>query len=105
MNAYHFAIIVGINEYPSIGNLTAAHADATDFRSIQVSDHTRGATAAEVQPTTIAIYELFEATMAAARRVPASQWKHTRLYFYCAGHGRPACKIHVKACHSVWRSE
>jgi hypothetical protein len=103
MNAYHFAIIVGINEYPSIGNLTAAHADATDFRDwanradgggvhgdnthFKLATIPAGATAAEVQPTTIAIYELFEATMAAARKVPASQWKHTRLYFYCAGHG------------------
>jgi hypothetical protein len=103
MNDYYFAVIVGINEYPSIGNLTAAHADAEDFRAwandangggvpaantkFRLAEIPPGATAAEVQPTTIAIYEQFIETMDSARKVPASQWKNTRLYFYCAGHG------------------
>src|SRR5450631_2910669 len=103
MHDYHFAIIVGINEYPAIGNLTAAHNDAQDFRDwanradgggvpggntqFMLAAIPPGATAAEVQPTTTAIYGLFQTTMQAARQVPGSQWQNTRLYFYCAGHG------------------
>jgi hypothetical protein len=103
MNPLHYAVVVGINEYPAIGNLTAAHADAQDF-FVWVSSQAGGGvppanahrilavlppnvTVEEAQPTTDAIYRAFDQCITSVKAVPANSWEETRLYFYCAGHG------------------
>lgn len=103
MNDLHYAVVVGINEYPAIGNLTAAHADAQDFfdwvRSATGGDVPAtnahkilavlppNATVEEAQPTTDEIYRAFDQCIRSAKLIPAASWEETRLYFYCAGHG------------------
>jgi hypothetical protein len=103
VNNLHFAVVVGINKYPGIGNLTAAHADAKDFYDWAVRPDgggvrsenahfilgtvTQRAGVVEAKPTTDQIYEALELCKDAAKLVPASQWQHTRLYFFAAGHG------------------
>ena len=103
VNDRHFAVVVGINQYPAIGNLTAAHADASDFYNWVVSAGGGGVptgnvhlilstaepdvAAEKANPTTDEIYKALERCKEAAKTIPALQWEDTRLYYYAAGHG------------------
>jgi uncharacterized caspase-like protein len=108
-NDLHYAIVVGINRYPGIGNLSGARADAEQFAAWLV-DSNGGAlpkanvkhvcvTDAEEQafaqargakPTHDEIdYALQDIRDALKPRLDADEqaWDRTRLYFYVAGHG------------------
>jgi hypothetical protein len=103
MNPLHFAVVVGINRYPVIGDLTAAHGDAEDFyrwvtdrdggginsenATLVLAELPAGATAEQVRPTREAIYTALEDFMPRVRAASPDDWEQTRLYFYGAGHG------------------
>jgi hypothetical protein len=103
MNPQHFAVVVGINRYPGMSDLRAAHADADDFyrwvtdpngggvppenASLVLAEFPEGATPEQVRPTREAIHAALEAFIPLGRAIPPSDWDKTRLYFYGAGHG------------------
>jgi uncharacterized caspase-like protein len=109
VNDLHYAIVIGINRYPGIGDLSGARADAEQFAAWLV-DPNGGAlppanvkhvcvTDAEEQafaqargakPTHDEIdYALQDIRDALKPRLDADEqaWDQTRLYFYVAGHG------------------
>jgi hypothetical protein len=110
MNDLHFAVVVGINPYPAIGNLTAAHSDAEDFYrwvtsakggKVPEANAVRllgelplcasGAEAEEkAEPTREAISDALETFKDRVSHEVAGDptvWPQTRLYFFGAGHG------------------
>ena len=103
MNDLHFAVIVGINPYPAIGPLTAAHADAQDFYDWVTSPQggkVPGANAirilgeapsgGEASPTREFIYDRIEEFRQRAKHAlddDPDAWPATRFYFFGAGHG------------------
>jgi hypothetical protein len=103
MNDLHFAVVVGINPYPAIGPLTAAHADAEEFYDWVTSrkgGKVPGANAirilgeappgGEASPTREFIYDRIEEFRQRVKdsvdRDPDA-WPTTRFYFFAAGHG------------------
>jgi uncharacterized caspase-like protein len=109
VNDLHYAIVVGINRYPGIGNLSGARADAEAFadwlvnpdggglppenvHKVLVTDdeealitRTRGArpTHDEIDYALEAVRDALKAKLEA----DPSSWDRTRVYFYAAGHG------------------
>jgi hypothetical protein len=106
MNDLHFAVVVGINPYPSIGDLTAAHSDAEEFyrwvtsakggkvpeaNAVRIlGELPLSVSEAEAKPTREAISAAFQTLKERVRNELAADpnvWPHTRLYFFGAGHG------------------
>jgi hypothetical protein len=102
----HWAVVVGIDQYPAFDNLRCARRDAQSFMDwvrdpngggLQV-DHTiliteelpANCTEAQAKPTRDMIFDAiekcFQAADAAVRENPAL-WHETRLYLYFSGHG------------------
>ncbi|GAA3133105.1 caspase domain-containing protein [Streptomyces rectiviolaceus] len=113
MNDLHYAVVVGINRYPAIGDLQGARGDAVRFRDWLV-DSDGGAvpegnvalvTASKEEELTAdfmsavptrevvnrALYEIHRAVAQAIAELPGEQqfdaWQRTRLYLFLAGHG------------------
>jgi hypothetical protein len=102
-NPYHYAVVVGINRYPALCDLTAAKQDAGWFRKWLLDPNGGGlfqkntkavmvtlpmvVTVDSAKPTREAIYAAFDEIFTRVKQVPAEQWHKTRLYLYFAGHG------------------
>ncbi|MFE6164794.1 caspase domain-containing protein [Streptomyces sp. NPDC056486] len=113
MNDLHYAVVVGINRYPAIGDLQGARRDATRFRDWLVDPHGGGVPEANVglvtasdedeliadfmsaTPTRENVNQaLYRANLAVRRAVESKpeEERHaarqrTRLYLFLAGHG------------------
>ncbi|MER5259529.1 MULTISPECIES: hypothetical protein [unclassified Streptomyces] len=113
MNDLHYAVVVGINRYPAIGDLQGARGDAVRFRDWLVDpdggdvpkDNVVLVTASEEEELTAdfmsavptreivnrALYELHLAVTRAIDALPGEEqlaaWRRTRLYIFLAGHG------------------
>src|SRR5687767_10409649 len=107
MNQLHFAVVVGIDSYPQIGSLTAAHSDAQIFfewvtaasgggvpaktnARLILSELRAGASPEQVKPTREQINEAIEVFKEKVREKTSKDprvWPSTRLYFFAAGHG------------------
>ena len=106
MNDLHYAVVVGINPYPGIGDLTAAHADATDFYKWVTSprggkvpeqnavcilgEWASGAPVDDANPTREKIYDAineYKQRVKSKLEADPAVWPNTRLYFFGAGHG------------------
>lgn len=106
MNDLHFAVVVGINPYPGISDLTAAHSDASDFYDwvtsakggkVPAANAVRilgelppGASPDAAKPTREIIYDTISSYMARVESAldgDPTVWARTRLYFFGAGHG------------------
>jgi len=99
----HFAVIIGIDHYPAIRELTAARKDADAFkgwlRSTGVPEKNirliksngRVADIASAVPTRQsvdqALRELHKLVANAVKDDQATLWPRTRLYYYFSGHG------------------
>jgi uncharacterized caspase-like protein len=109
LNDLHYAVVVGINRYPGIGDLAGARADAEQFAA-WLADPAGGALPASnvktvcateadeaaydcahvARPTNNEIdYALQKVTreLKATLDVDPSAWERSRLYLYVAGHG------------------
>lgn len=109
MNDLHYAVVVGINRYPGIGDLSGARADAEQFSAwlldpaggalppenvvnvaVTEDDEAHYATAQAARPVSDEIdYALQDVTRRLRRKLEAdpSAWEQSRMYFYVAGHG------------------
>lgn len=113
MNDLHYAVVVGINRYPAIGDLQGARGDAGRFRDWLVDpeggdlpegnvtlvtaspDEERIADVMSAVPTREnvdrALYRANCAVKQAMESRPEEEWEaarqRTRLYFFLAGHG------------------
>jgi hypothetical protein len=109
MNDLHFAIVVGIDEYPAIGHLRAARADAVAFdawladpaggavpqqnRHLIVRPPAGGAgplERANARPVQTEVRQALVDIMEEGERLfqrDAEAWENSRLYFYVSGHG------------------
>lgn len=109
MNDLHFAVVIGINRYPSISDLSYARNDAEAFRNWLIS--TEGGWLPEENVVLLTAAESEEAQFTSAvdarpkrsevdralrginqairERVAknAADWGRSRLYFYVSGHG------------------
>jgi uncharacterized caspase-like protein len=109
VNDLHYAVVVGINRYPGIGDLGGARADAEQFMAWLV-DADGGALPKEnvkhvcakdeeeatfvtiegARPTAVQVDDALLAVTKALRAKldqDPEQWERTRIYFYVAGHG------------------
>jgi hypothetical protein len=99
----HYAVVVGIDEYPALKSLRAARQDARDFKSwllevgvpesnirLVLTDN-RFNSANDAIPTKQLVDIALEEIQAAARKrvaeSPHTLWPKTRLYLYLSGHG------------------
>ncbi|MBI5309000.1 MAG: caspase family protein [Planctomycetes bacterium] len=106
MNQWHFAVVVGINQYPDIRDLKFAKGDAEEFAkwledpqggalledniAKVVADVPDGTLREDAIPTrTEVIKELrkFRDKVDAHIKENPDDWELTRLYFYVSGHG------------------
>lgn len=108
MNDLHYAVVVGINRYPGVRDLSGARRDADDFaawllepqggglldgnvkRITATKAEENGMSARTARPTSVdieyAIQEITTNVQAELAKDPAA-WDRTRLYIYVAGHG------------------
>jgi uncharacterized caspase-like protein len=109
VNDHHYAIVVGINRYPGISDLTGPRADATQFaewlgdpnggalpdaniKKVLATEAEEGgfANARAAKPTNLeidyALQDIVDALKVQLQADPTS-WDASRLYFYAAGHG------------------
>lgn len=107
-NALHYAVVVGINRYPAIGNLRAAVGDAARFLdwlvdpaggavprdNIQlVPASSDGVAPLDAESAEPAVHQINLALSRVNRSVrddlarDSSRWIETRLYIFVAGHG------------------
>ncbi|MEV0321427.1 hypothetical protein ACIBKX_34395 [Streptomyces sp. NPDC050658] len=108
MNDLHYAVVVGINRYPAIGDLQGARGDAGRFRDWLVDPQGGAVPEANVHLVTAtkedeltddflcavptrenvdkALFRSHRAVMEATRDRPEA-WRDTRLYVFLAGHG------------------
>ncbi|WP_426512833.1 caspase family protein [Dactylosporangium sp. McL0621] len=108
MNALHYAVVVGINRYPALGDLTAAVGDAARFlewladpaggavprANIELvpasADDAASLPAESAEPAVhqinLALSRVNRAVNLALTQEP-SRWDETRLYIFVAGHG------------------
>lgn len=109
MNELHYAVVVGIDRYPGISDLTGAKADATKFAewllhpeggalprdNVQVlvkspDEEATYMSLETAEPTQDSIDDALRNVVNAIRAhldVDRSAWPRTRLYLYVAGHG------------------
>jgi Caspase domain len=109
LNDLHYAVVVGINRYPGIGDLTGARADARAFTTWLTKPDGGGLPTTNVKQICLTAQaekaitsvegarptsqEIDDALMNVARAAreslnqDASLWERSRLYFYVAGHG------------------
>jgi Caspase domain len=110
VNEHHYAVVVGINRYPGLSNLTGARSDAEAFaqwlvrpdggalpaaniKRVMATDAEEAEFAADVgaaKPVREQIEDAIADAAAAARRAAQADpnaWARTRLYLYVAGHG------------------
>ena len=105
MNDLHYALIIGIDRYPGISDLSGARADARAFAEWLQADDGGGlpvenvrlveavgefSTASDATPTHGHVDKaLLDVTRAVRVRLDADPdaWEATRLYLYAAGHG------------------
>jgi Caspase domain len=110
MNEHHHAVVVGINRYPGLSDLTGARADAEAFaqwlehpdggvlpaaniKRVMATDADEAAFGADVgaaKPVREQIEDAIADAAAAAKaavRADPNVWERTRLYLYVAGHG------------------
>ena len=110
MNDQHYAVVVGIDRYPGLSDLTGARADAEAFarwlerpdggalpppnvKRVMATDDEEaafGTDASAARPVREQIEDaLADAAAAARAAVEANrdEWERTRLYLYVAGHG------------------
>jgi uncharacterized caspase-like protein len=109
MNDHHYAVVVGIDRYPGIGDLGGARADADQFAawltdpaggglpadnvkrvSVTAADEAAFATAHGARPTNVEVdYALQDITGALKVQLAANPdcWEQSRIYLYAAGHG------------------
>lgn len=109
MNVHHHAVVIGINRYPGLGDLSGARGDAERFAQwlerpdggavpaanvirVMATDHEEAAfvdarTARPVREQVEDALETAAASVRAAVRADSNVWDQTRLYLYVAGHG------------------
>ena len=109
VNELHYAVVVGIDRYPGISDLTGAKADATKFAewlldpdegalprdNVQVlvkspDEEATYMSLETAEPTQDSIDDALRNVVDAVRAqldVDRSAWQRTRLYLYVAGHG------------------
>jgi uncharacterized caspase-like protein len=108
-NDLHYAVVVGINRYPGIGDLGGARADASAFAEwledpdggglpaanvmsvcVTAKDEAKYDVARRARPTRDEIDYAFQDVRDAVRGkldADSAAWDRSRLYFYVAGHG------------------
>jgi len=106
MNQWHFAVVVGINQYPDIRNLKFAKGDAEEFAKwledpqggalpkdnvavivAEVPDGTSREDAAPTRKEVIKALRKFRDQVDTHIKETPEDWDQTRLYFYVSGHG------------------
>lgn len=106
MNNLHFAVVVGINRYPKIGDLHGPVDDAERFAGWlaapsggglpdenierRVSSPGGAAVADDERPTELDVWGAIRSFQEKADEIVAAdlgQWEQTRLYLFVAGHG------------------
>jgi hypothetical protein len=103
VNPFHFAVVVGIDEYPGLSNLLSAGRDAQAFydwlvgagglpaanvKKVSASGPFPSVTAGK--PTRTEINNALRDVNAMAKQATKAKpldWEKTRLYFYVSGHG------------------
>jgi hypothetical protein len=108
-NAHHYAVVIGINRYPALRDLTGPRADADDFYAWLVDEDGGRVPAANIQrvvadeeeerrfnsaddarPTSFDIERKLvqvHRTFKQAMDEDSSVWEQSRLYLYASGHG------------------
>jgi len=108
-NAHHYAVVIGINRYPALSDLTGPRADAEEFYDWLVDDSGGRVPPANIhrvildqtqesafgspddaKPTSHDIelkLKKIHATFARAMDEDPSPWDESRLYIYASGHG------------------
>ncbi|MEM7013629.1 MAG: caspase family protein, partial [Verrucomicrobiota bacterium] len=107
-NADHFALVVGIDDYPKFKSLAGAKQDAKDFAKWLADDEMGGGVPndnlklilSKKNPTRpihddidAALDEIFEAT---------DNIRAERLYFFFAGHGLARSNFGADLCLATW---
>ena len=110
MNDQHYAVVVGINRYPGLSDLTGARADAEAFaewleregggrlppanvKRVIASDEEEASFGADIgaaKPVREQIEDALSDVAAAAKaavQANSEAWERTRVYLYVAGHG------------------
>ncbi|OBG47698.1 hypothetical protein A5669_05115 [Mycolicibacterium fortuitum] len=104
MNPYHYAVVVGINNYPGWGDLDGPVNDANDFQEWLVSDgglppnnvvpltvKKSGQNINEAEPIKHQVDNMLESIhrkmINDTAHDPEALWRQSRLYVFLAGHG------------------
>lgn len=107
-HADHFALVVGIDDYPSFRSLNGARQDARDFHTWLIDDADGGGIPEQnvelvlsasdpVRPIHEDVDDALERILIAAKRGPAA-----RFYLYFSGHGLARSNLGTDLCLARW---